>query len=122
MSGLRQQQKESLHQLLKIISYWLNPPASLNPLLVVGEGGEEEGAHVEVDKGQAEDRIVAKGSKNRQWHHLFILLVEKRNNLTKKILVEKLAMVKETRSVKVVIVIATPACSITFHNIFFHLS
>ena len=34
----------------------------------------------------------------------------------KKTLVEKLAMVKETRSVKVVIVIATPACSITFHD------
>ena len=45
--------------------------------------------------------------------------MEKRNNLKKKTLVEKLAMVKETRSVKVVIVIATPACSITFHNIFF---
>ena len=42
--------------------------------------------------------------------------MEKRNNLTKKILVEKLAMVKETRSVKVVIVIATPACSITFRD------
>ena len=42
--------------------------------------------------------------------------MEKRNNLTKKILVEKLAMVKETRSVKVVIVIATPACSYTFHD------
>ena len=63
---MRQQQKESLHQLLKIISYWANPPASLNPLLVVGEGGEEEGAHVEVDKGQAEDGRVAKVTKNRQ--------------------------------------------------------
>ena len=42
--------------------------------------------------------------------------MEKRNNLTKKILVEKLAMVKETRSVKVVIVIATPACFITYHD------
>ena len=63
---MRQQQKASLHQLLEIISYWLNPPASLDPLLVEGEGGEEEGAHVEVDKGQAQDRIVAKGSKNRQ--------------------------------------------------------
>ena len=43
--------------------------------------------------------------------------MEKRNNLMKKTLVEKLAMVKETRSVKVVIVIATPACSITYHDL-----
>ena len=42
--------------------------------------------------------------------------MEKRNNLMKKTLVEKLAMVKETRSVKVVIVIATPACSITYRD------
>ena len=49
-----------------IAMHWLDSPASLNPLLVEGEGSEEEGAHVEVDKGQAEDRIVAKGAKNRQ--------------------------------------------------------
>ena len=34
----------------------------------------------------------------------------------KKILLEKLAMAKATRSVKVVMVIATPACSITYHG------
>ena len=40
-----------------------------------------------------------------------------RKNLTKEILVAKLAMVKATISVKVVIVIATPACSITYHDL-----
>ena len=34
----------------------------------------------------------------------------------KNILVEKLAMVKATRSVKVVMLIATPACSITWRR------
>ena len=63
---MSQQQRASLHQLLISSYHWLDPPASINPLLVEGEGGEEEGAHVEVDKGQAEDRIVAKGAKNRQ--------------------------------------------------------
>ena len=47
----------------------------------------------------------------------FHLGVEKRSNLIKKILVVMLAMVKATRSVKVVIVIATPACSITYHDL-----
>ena len=39
----------------------------------------------------------------------------KGQNLTKKIFVDNPAMAKATRSVKVVIVIATPACSITWH-------
>ena len=42
---------------------------------------------------------------------------EKRSNLIMKNLVVMLAMVKATRSVKVVIVIATPACSITYHDL-----
>ena len=92
----------------------MKPPASTHPHLVDCEGGEEEGAHVEVDKGQAQYRIVAKGAKNSFQNHLFILLVGERKNLTKEILVAKLAMVKATISVKVVIVIATPACSITY--------
>ena len=37
-------------------------------------------------------------------------------NLIKKILLEKLAIAKATRSVKVVMVIATPACSITYRS------
>ena len=40
-------------------------PSSINPLLIYGEAGEEEGAHVEVDKGQAHDRIIAKGAEIR---------------------------------------------------------
>ena len=40
----------------------------------------------------------------------------KGQNLTKKIFVDNPAMAKATRSVKVVIVIATPACSITWHH------
>ena len=43
--------------------------------------------------------------------------MEKRSNLMMKTLVEKLAMARATRSVKVVIVIATPACSITYHDL-----
>ena len=42
--------------------------------------------------------------------------MEKRSNLMMKTLVEKLAMARATRSVKVVIEIATPACSITYHD------
>ena len=43
--------------------------------------------------------------------------VEKRSNLIRGNLEDMLAMVKATRSVKVVIVIATPACSITYHDL-----
>ena len=35
-------------------------PASVNPPLVNGEGGEEECADVEIDKAQAQDGKVAK--------------------------------------------------------------
>ena len=35
-------------------------PASVNPPLVDGEGGEEECADVEVDKAQTQDGKVAK--------------------------------------------------------------
>ena len=43
--------------------------------------------------------------------------VEKRSNLMMKTLVEKLAMARATRSVKVVIVIVTPTCPITYHDL-----
>ena len=36
-------------------------PASIDPLLVDCEGGQEECADVEVDKAQTQDSIVAKG-------------------------------------------------------------
>ena len=63
LSGFRQQQQASLYcHLISTNSTNISfpAPASVNPPLVDGEGGEEEGADVEVDKAQAQDGKVAK--------------------------------------------------------------